>query len=117
MRNEIKLDTLIEFPLNIVNDKVLTATSKVILCILLNQSAKDEKLDFSNHAFAFVLGTQKEVVSRNLKMLQDLVYIKLNGAKQNRVITITDKTREVAKNGCKIWGRVKRFTTWIDEII
>lgn len=99
MRNEIKLDTLIEFPLNIVNDKILTATSKVILCILLNQHAKNERLDFTNHAFAFVLGTPKEVVSRNLRMLSDYGYIKLIGLGKNREMEITDKTFEVIHNG------------------
>ena len=99
MRNEIKLDTMIEFPLNIVNDKILSTTAKVILCILINQSAKNEKLDFTNNAFAVILGAEKEVISRNLKMLQDNGYILLIGTKRDRVVKLTQKTIEVVKNG------------------
>ena len=94
MRNQIELD-IVNVPDYFTQRKDLTLEEAYLLSVIYQLVKKGERIDYSNYAFSVQMKRDERSVSRWLTLLQKRKYIFIKGRVQNRLIFITNKTRQV----------------------
>lgn len=94
MRNKIEIKD-IHTPIYVITQKDLTVEESYIFSIMLNASYRHEKIDYTNKAYAEIIGRDVRTISRCIDMLIKRNYIRVVGYGKKREFKLTSKIFEL----------------------
>lgn len=96
MRNKITIKGIFT-PIYVITQKDLTVEESYIFSIMLNTSNQHEKIDYTNQAYADIIGRDVRTITRCINMLIKRNYIRVVGSGKKREFKLTSKIFDLKK--------------------